>query len=224
MKKLLLILILAMSGTFLGLVAKAGSLHTLDLSISYLLQSFQYNLLVQFERLISLFEFLVIFIVPPLFFYLRQKGKKAEAYLVLLAGLSWFAMRLLKAIFNVPCPTANDVSVLYSFHNLSDLLHNYLANNRYLDTKLCYPSGHVFDYITLWGGIYYLRKQITDNKTIQKVLAIFSVFLIVLVGQSRIYLGAHWFTDVAGGYLFGFAWLSSPVLIYKQVLLKNKLF
>jgi undecaprenyl-diphosphatase len=38
--------------------------------------------------------------------------------------------------------------------------------------------------------------------------------LILLVGPSRIYLGAHWASDVIGGYLLGAVWLYLSIQIY----------
>ena len=93
----------------------------------------------------------------------------------------------LKTLFNVPCPTPQEVLTILPFHGLINL------------TSVCYPSGHVFDYVSLWGMIYYVTKQ--------KWVKYLALFLITTIGVARLMLGAHLLTDVIGGYLFGFAWL-----------------
>jgi undecaprenyl-diphosphatase len=38
--------------------------------------------------------------------------------------------------------------------------------------------------------------------------------LIVLIGPSRVYLGAHWASDVIGSYVIGVLWLLMIILPY----------
>jgi membrane-associated phospholipid phosphatase len=48
-------------------------------------------------------------------------------------------------------------------------------------------------------------------------LLVVSAFFVVLIGPSRIYLGAHWVTDVFGAYLIEVALLSIALLLYLQL-------
>jgi len=71
-----------------------------------------------------------------------------------------------------------------------------------------YPSGHsmgsVIGYGMLgYGLLFWLRRRW------QRVAAIAGLtVLVLLIGLSRIYLRAHYFSDVLGGYLIGLTWLA----------------
>ena len=42
--------------------------------------------------------------------------------------------------------------------------------------------------------------------------------LIILIGPSRIFLGAHWASDVIGSYIIGTIWLFVLILAYQEVM------
>ncbi len=68
-----------------------------------------------------------------------------------------------------------------------------------------FPSGHAIFSIILFSLLIYFFKDEIRNKRARLVFIFANIFLILLIGFSRIYLNIHWFTDVIAGYLVGFA-------------------
>lgn len=70
-----------------------------------------------------------------------------------------------------------------------------------------FPSGHATQTVAFYGMLALILTTGRSNRT--RVWALAGVALIaILVGASRIYLGAHWLTDVLGGYALGATWLA----------------
>jgi undecaprenyl-diphosphatase len=119
--------------------------------------------------------------------YLFLAGKSAVAWLVLIAVLGGIALSdLLKFAFGRARPDV--VPPLARVFTTS------------------FPSGHAtlsaITYLTI--GAVLARSQ--PSHTISLYFMSLAVFMTVLIGISRIYLGVHYPTDVLGGWCIGAAW------------------
>ncbi|MFM9937244.1 MAG: phosphatase PAP2 family protein [Novosphingobium sp.] len=77
-----------------------------------------------------------------------------------------------------------------------------------------FPSGHAMAAVAIWGMIALVIVRLAPRLRLWVTAT--AIALILLIGLSRIYLGAHWITDVLAGYAAGAAilfagalWLSS---------------
>lgn len=70
-----------------------------------------------------------------------------------------------------------------------------------------FPSGHATMAITLYGLLIYFIWKKCRNPRLKTIIISMLLFLILLIGISRIYLGVHYFTDIIGGYILGLIYL-----------------
>lgn len=85
-----------------------------------------------------------------------------------------------------------------------------------------FPSGHSMVSMAFYGIIIYLVYKNVSNKYLKCILIILLSLLILSIGFSRIYVGVHYFTDVAGGFLLGLAYLIIYINIYNKRIGKNE--
>lgn len=76
-----------------------------------------------------------------------------------------------------------------------------------------FPSGHACMSVVLYGFLAILLIQ-TATPAWRRVAAFAALVLIAMISFSRIYLGAHWLSDVAAGLAFGVAWVALLTILY----------
>ncbi len=115
-------------------------------------------------------------------------------------ALSGLLNALIKIIVNRPRPNASVVEVFRAA------------------TGQSFPSGHVMSYVAFWGLLFTFGVILFDGWRWWRIaLLVISAFFVVMVGPSRIYLGAHWASDVLGAYLIETALIGIALFIYLQL-------
>ena len=80
-----------------------------------------------------------------------------------------------------------------------------------------FPSGHVTFYVCYFGFLFFVAYALLQKATLARRLALtVTGSLVLLVGLSRIYLGAHWPSDTLGAYLWSGVWLAFSLEMYRR--------
>ncbi len=83
-----------------------------------------------------------------------------------------------------------------------------------------FPSGHVMFYVSAFGFLMAAALANLRPSALRRAIVAAGGSLIALVGASRVYLGDHWPSDVAAGYLFGGLYLGGVLELYTRA--KNR--
>ncbi|MEV4127601.1 phosphatase PAP2 family protein [Nocardia sp. NPDC049707] len=88
-----------------------------------------------------------------------------------------------------------------------------------VETNQSYPSGHSLGSAVVLGVLLVVVLPHLHRRP-ARITAIGAVGgVVVAVGLSRLYLGVHWPTDIAAGWVFGACWLSICLVPYRAVTL-----
>lgn len=136
--------------------------------------------------------------VAALLFLFFNKRSEA-AGIVLSAGGSALLNSILKKVIARPRPTSELVMVF-----------------RPLDTQ-SFPSGHVTFYVCFFGFLFFTAYALLPRGSVARRAALILTALpILLIGLSRVYLGAHWPSDTIGAYFSSGLWLAFSLDMYRR--------
>lgn len=120
-----------------------------------------------------------------------------EGFYILSSMLSGGVSYVLKMLIDRPRPTTDFVRIVQETHYQS------------------FPSGHVLFYTAFFGSLIVIALYSNILKLSWKaIISLVCLGMIVIGAVSRIYLGAHWFTDVLGGFIVGVLFVMITGSIY----------
>ncbi|WP_228282624.1 bifunctional DedA family/phosphatase PAP2 family protein [Rubrobacter tropicus] len=80
-----------------------------------------------------------------------------------------------------------------------------------LETSYSFPSGHAMVSFVVYGMLTYFAVLALKTWRARVAVVFGAGLLVLLIGFSRMYLGVHYFSDVAAGYAAGGVWLSALI-------------
>jgi len=84
----------------------------------------------------------------------------------------------------------------------------FMEYTRFDAAGFSYPSGHAMMAVIFYGMLAYLLIRAVHMERLRVAIVCVTVFVILVIGLSRVYLGVHYISDVAAGFAGGLFWLS----------------
>ncbi|MEJ7618618.1 MAG: phosphatase PAP2 family protein [Pyrinomonadaceae bacterium] len=186
----------------LAFLASFNAYFGWDLRTSLFLQSLPIPGMLEMMRFVSLFgnkltPFALTIFTAVLLLVFKRRSEAAG--LIFSAGGSSIVNSLLKLLIARPRPTSDLVSVFIDLKTQS------------------FPSGHVTFYVCYFGFLFFAAYAVLPRGSVLRRAACGATAVpVVLIGLSRVYLGAHWPSDTLGAYLVSGLWLALSLDLYRR--------
>jgi undecaprenyl-diphosphatase len=143
------------------------------------------------------------------------------AVTILLAGFYFFNHRSWKLIIQTVA-----VLLLASLSNivLKRVINRARPSLEHLVSvnTLSYPSGHAMSAMAFYGFLIFLSLRSNLPRWARNLLISVLILLIFSIGISRIYLGVHYPSDVAAGWIGGLIWVAFCTVLFSLIDLLRK--
>jgi membrane-associated phospholipid phosphatase len=196
---IIIIVLLTVFSIAASLYARWVPISQVDLRLTLFFQSFNNQIVLSIMKWVSyLFgDWRAALLVLFIGFLAWWRLGKLEGIAIWSSGVISLVDDLIKLAVNRPRPLPEQVQIIGINHGNG------------------YPSSHAFFATIFLGFLAYLLFIKVKNRSWKILSLILLIALILLVGASRIYLGAHWPSDVLGGYLIGGLFLALLIRAYE---------
>jgi len=167
--------------------------HSLDLKISDAMSNIN-NYSSSFFIFLGNYSNFIMIAIALLFLgiFISRKRKK-QGFIFALALICGFAIEKgIKFLFERQRPTGQLIQ----------------------DLENSFPSGHATFAVILFSLMIYFYKDEIKDKFRKNFFIVANILLILFVGFSRLYINAHWFSDVLAGFALGFFVLNIILFVF----------
>ena len=139
------------------------------------------------------YAYIVTTVLLAVYFFLKKRSWKFIGQTTIVLLLASLSSIVLKRVLNRARP---------SLEHLVEV------------NTLSYPSGHSMSAMAFYGFLIFLCLRYRISGWLRFLLVTVLVFLILSIGVRRIYLGVHYPTDVAGGFVGGLIWVAFCAVVF----------
>lgn len=179
---------------------KSQSLATYDTSITDTVTGARSPFLTTYFKFVTevgdAMGYLIVFGLCTLLFYLMFRNWEYVVQISVVMILALSSNLILKEIINRARPDAEHLVTVET---------------------LSYPSGHAMMAMAFYGFLIYLVSTFKMNFFLRSTIILLLAVLILSIGVSRIYLGVHYPSDIAGGYIAGLIWVIFCAMVFNLI-------
>ncbi len=199
-----IVIALAVVASILGIVSAGDNVLGWDVSLAKWIQNWQGSL---GERLYTIGDILgttsiaAAITVVALIIAIALKQMQISVFLVLVLLLRLAGIQL-KPLFDSPRPTEEHLRLLETFDGTG------------------YPSGHSMTVAMVSAMLVLISWRNLSDVRLKWAISAIAAIAITLVGWSRVWSGAHWPSDVLGGWGYGIALVLGAWILSDAIALK----
>lgn len=80
-----------------------------------------------------------------------------------------------------------------------------------------FPSGHMISSVIMFGLLAYFLVPKISSRVGKAAAILLALLLVVFIGYSRFFMGAHYITDVIAGTALGVAWVTLAIMSIEMI-------